>query len=61
MLGIFKKRPRGKEDYIKVSPSGQLYIETKDFFAQMEVRGTIEKLLNSELVKEIDRKKKNKF
>jgi len=40
-------------NYIKSTADGRLYITTKDFFRQQEIKEMIEKLMNSKLFQEI--------
>jgi hypothetical protein len=45
-----------KGNIVKSTKSGRLYIETTDFLKQNKVQSTIELLLKSDLIKNIDRK-----
>ena len=49
-----------RKDYIKSTESGRLYIETSDFFKQTKIQETVESLLNSDIIKKIDERKKRK-
>ena len=49
----FKKR-----NIVKSTKSGRLYIETTDFLNQSKVKATIELLLKSDLIREIEKKHK---
>lgn len=49
---MFKNK---KEEIIKSTKSGRLYIETKDFLLQDKVKDTIKALLESDLIKNIDK------
>ena len=46
------------KNIVKSTKEGKLYIETKDFFSQPKIQQTIKDLLNSDLVKQIDNRKK---
>ena len=46
-----------KESYVKATREGRLYIKTSDFFKQGKIQKTIEILLDSEIVKEIEERK----
>lgn len=46
-----------KEGIINVSGSGRLYIKTSDFLNQNKVQKTIDNLLKSDIVKEIEKDK----
>jgi hypothetical protein len=41
---------------IRSNSQGKLWIETKDFFNQPKIQSMVKKLLNSNLVKEIENK-----
>lgn len=43
------------KDYIKVTGGGRLYIETKDFFKNKKVHRIINELMESEIVKKINK------
>ena len=43
--------------YIRSTPEGKLYITTEDFFKQPKIQETIDKLMDSDLYKEIVNKK----
>lgn len=45
-----------KENYIKATKEGKLYIETKDFFKQKRIKEQIVILSNSNIAKEINNK-----
>lgn len=45
-----------EENFVVATKEGRLYIRTVDFFKQDKIRETIEKLKNSKIVKEIDKK-----
>ena len=47
-----------KKNYIKATKEGKLYIETSDFFKQERIQNDIKDLLASELIKNIDNRKK---
>jgi hypothetical protein len=49
-----------KKDIVKSTKSGRLYIETKDYLLQDKVKETIEKLMESDLIKQIDERNSNK-
>ena len=49
----FKKR-----NIVKSTKSGRLYIETTDFLNQSKVKATIELLLKSDLIREIEKEHK---
>lgn len=55
-----KRIKKMKDDYVKSTESGRLYIETEDFFKQPKIQDTIKRLLNSDIVKGIEERKKNK-
>jgi hypothetical protein len=47
-----------KRNIVKSTKSGRLYIETTDFLKQSKVKATIQLLLKSDLIKEIEEKHK---
>lgn len=47
---------KNEKDYVKATHEGKLYITTEDFFKQPKVVETINKLKNSNIVKEINKK-----
>ena len=49
------------KNIVKSTKGGRLYIETQDFLLQEEVKETIETLMDSDLIKEIDKRKKTKL
>jgi len=52
---------KGKElDIVQSTSSGKLYISTNDFFNQPAVRETVQKLLNSDIYKSIQKNKQGK-
>ena len=51
---------KNDKDYVKATSEGKLYITTEDFFKQPKVLETINKLKNSNIVKEINNKKNMK-
>ena len=53
--------PNKKESIVKVTKEGRLYIETSDFFKQDKIQKTVADLLKSDIVKEIENRKKLKF
>ena len=59
LVNLFKKRKK-KENYIKATKEGKLYIETSDFFKQDKIKKDIEELLSSEIIKNIDQRNINK-
>lgn len=52
------KKQKTKDDYIIATNEGRVYIKTVDFFKQEKIKETIKKLMESDVVKEIDRKNK---
>lgn len=56
IFNLFKK----KENYIKATKEGKLYIKTSDFFKQDKIKKDIEELLSSEIIKNIDQRNINK-
>ena len=50
------KNSSKKDNIVVATNEGRLYIRTSDFFKQEKIRETIEKLKNSKIVKEIDKK-----
>ena len=46
-----------KKNIVKSTKSGRLYIETTDFLKQKKVKATIKLLLESDLIKNIDKKR----
>lgn len=44
------------KNYVKATPEGRLYIETKDFFKQPKIQKQIKKLMNSKIVKDLNLK-----
>lgn len=53
--------PNKKENIVKATKEGRLYIKTSDFFKQAKVQKTIADLLKSDIVKEIENRKKLKL
>ena len=51
---------KDNEKYIKSTKHGRLYIETKDFFKIKKVKEIIAKLLNSNIIKNIENGKRRK-
>lgn len=52
------KNSKTKEDVVIATSEGRLYIKTKDFFKQDKIKETIDRLINSNVVKEIDKNNK---
>ena len=50
-----------KEDIVKSTKEGRLYIKTSDFFKQVKIQNTVNDLLNSDIVKDIEARKKLKL
>jgi len=50
-----------KENIVKSTKEGRLYIKTSDFFKQVKVQKTIDELLKSDIVKDIEERKKLKL
>ena len=48
-----------KRNIVKSTKSGRLYIETTDFLKQNKIKDTIKLLLESDLIKNIDKKHRN--
>lgn len=48
-----------KEDYIKTTKEGRIYIKNSDFFKQAKVKVLITKLKNSSIIKEIEENREN--
>ncbi|SFC29725.1 hypothetical protein SAMN04487891_108171 [Flagellimonas taeanensis] len=46
-----------EKDYTKATDEGRLYIKTIDFFKQEKIQDTIEKILESRIIKGIEEKK----
>ncbi len=44
-------------DYVKATSSGKLYVDTLDFFKQEKIKKTIQTLLDSDIIKEVERHK----
>ena len=57
---IFDIMSNKKRNIVKSTKSGRLFIETTDFLKQKKVKRTIEFLLDSDLIKEIDEKNRNR-
>lgn len=57
---LFKKKSVAEPNYIHVSSEGKISIRTEDLLRQTEVIHTIEKLLNSPMIREIDDRKKRR-
>ena len=55
--GINKNK---KENIVKSTKEGKLYIKTSDFFKQIKIQQTVNALLNSDIVKDIEARKKLK-
>lgn len=53
--------PNKKENIVKATKEGRLYIETSDFFKQAKIQKTVTDLLKSNIVKEIENRKKLKL
>jgi hypothetical protein len=49
-----------KNNFIKATKEGRLYIKTSDFFKQKDIKDTIKILLDSDLIKEIEERKLRK-
>ncbi len=49
-----------KKNIVKSTKSGRLYIETIDFLKQDKIKETINFLLESDLIKSIEKKNKDK-
>ena len=47
-----------KENIVKSTKGGKLYIETSDFFKQLKIKETVNDLLKSDIVKDIEGRKK---
>jgi hypothetical protein len=50
-----------KENIVKSTRQGRLYIKTSDFFNQERIQKTISILLKSDIIKEIEERKKTKL
>lgn len=50
--------PKSKKDIVKATSSGRLYVETNDFFTSEKIITTIQNLLNSNIIKAIEERKK---
>jgi hypothetical protein len=50
-----------KENIVKSTKEGRLYIKTSDFFKQVKVQKTVDDLLKSDIVKDIEARKKLKL
>lgn len=50
-----------KENIVKSTKEGRLYIKTSDFFKQRKIQQTVNALLNSDIVKDIEARKKLKL
>lgn len=50
-----------KENIVKSTKEGRLYIKTSDFFKQEKVQQTVDDLLKSDIVKDIEARKKLKL
>jgi|GEM_PF-2327638 len=48
-----------RENIIKTTKSGRIFMTTKDLLNQIKVKETINYLLDSELIEKIDEKNKN--
>ncbi len=53
--------PNKKESIVKATKEGRLYIKTSDFFKQDKIQKTVADLLKSDIVKEIENRKKLKL
>ena len=53
--------PNKKENIVKATKEGRLYIKTSDFFKQDKIQKTVADLLKSDIVKEIENRKKLKL
>ena len=51
---------KNTKGFIKATKEGKLYIKTSDFFKQKDIKDTIKILLDSDLIKEIDKRKLRK-
>lgn len=51
---------KAKEDYIKTTKEGRIYIKNSDFFKQTKVKTLIVKLKNSSIIKEIEDNKEKR-
>ena len=49
-----------KENIVKSTKEGRLYIKTADFFKQEKIQKTVNDLLNSDIVRDIEARKKLK-
>jgi hypothetical protein len=49
-----------KQNIIKSTKEGRLYIKTSDFFKQVKIQQTVNDLLKSDIVKGIEARKKLK-
>jgi len=55
LVAIFKREKKNEnKNYIKVAENGSLYIELSDLIKQEEFKNTIQKLLKSDLIKQIN-------
>ncbi|MGM1428675.1 hypothetical protein ACS126_05420 [Sphingobacterium lactis] len=55
-----QKKSVAETNYIHVSSEGKISIRTEDLLRQTELIHTIEKLLNSPMIREIDDRKKRR-
>ena len=49
-----------KNKFVKATKEGRLYIKTSDFFKQKDIKDTIKILLDSDLIKDIEKRKLRK-
>lgn len=49
-----------KNNFVKATKEGRLYIKTSDFFKQKDIKDAIEILLDSDLIKKIEDRKLKK-
>ncbi len=54
-LPIFSRKK--KHDIIKVTNNGSLFIEKKDFFKQEKFKKTLNELLDSDIIKNLNNRK----
>lgn len=53
-------RTKNNYDIIRATSEGRLYIKSSDFFGLEKIKNAISKLNDSQLIKDIDSKKKQK-
>jgi len=49
------------KEYIKISKSGRLYINSLDFFKRKKTKKTIIELLDSKIMRDIEQRKRSKI